>query len=364
MKPNILGSEVYEPEVLREERYVLEGAFGGGPLGQFELGTNTEYLVQHLDNGEVLVTRASSGSAAVEEGGKVGILAHGGDYFEVGEFGVAEVGEAVSGGEATTYRLESTDELNDFFIADLTRRGMARGIQNPINPLTMLLPGDKIAHGILDNIPGVPELPSAETTTESVNLDGYGDLSLNVGLQDGLFIDEIARGGVGLEVGAGYSRTTNQATGESFTTFYDHFDLSHALQVGSGGEEELFGLDEALVDVDRQLRATLSGTEGSDGSSEGTLTFEHQTGDDLYVREIDLDANPEAADAFRDLLVDSARTGRPLDPSAVEQFANTISNMGDTAHYTVDSDTYGLEVGAGIADGGIVFNRETVEKVD
>ncbi len=350
-----------EPQVVRMERYSIEGAFGGGPLEQFEVGGAAEYSVQHLDNGQVLVTRIYSGSGAIETGGKAGLAIRGGDHFEFDALGVLEAGASLTGSRGTTYRLESADQLNDFFVADLSREATRAGITR--TPGIGQIPGigliaEPVVDSVLDRIPGLPDVPTVESRSTAVELGGYGEAVLPPA-----WLDNAAQAGARGDIVRGTSVDINNSTGERSTTTY--LDVSAA--VNGRADERFFeelGLDRSTFDEDVSGKASLAVTTNADGTIDSVkLTLEGQRNDDLYVVENDLGVNDGTQDAILDVVLAGADPDPTALPNAIAGLVDNTVVSTNTSHFTVDSDSYGLEAGIVVADGGLVVNVESAERI-
>ena len=359
---------VSEDKVVRYERYRLEGSFGGGPLEQFEITGGKEYLVQHLENGEVLVTSITDASLAAETGGRAGLTIDLGDR-EYGYLGVLEagVGTTISGGE--TYRLASADELQDFIIADASRQAVQHGIGSPI-PGGFLLGG--AADWLVDQIPGVPDRPPAESSFIGTEDAAYGEASVTINdplTRSGQAIGEVD---VGAEIRAAHGRGVriNNETGEQ--THY--FDVSGALSISDeSGPGAYSDLANAYADlpltgqrlagpIDLEGKATLAYSTGADGTPTGVvLTLEGRDGDNLVVHNIELDINEATPDTVRNLLL--AGSNPTSVPGAIQEFVENTTNV-ETERYQIDSKDYGAQGGAVVADLGGSFTVESATRVD
>ena len=358
-QPTDTGST--EPEIVRQDRYRLEGAFGGGPLEQFEIGGGAEYLVQHLDNGEVLVTRVKDITGAIETGGRAGIAIHAGDHGSLDALGILEAGSGITIGNGETFRLESKDDLQDFFLADLTRQATKQSVSAPLNPIG-LIPGVGIITDLaVDQIPGIPDLPPAESSTITVESSLYGEAS---GPLSPFPPAAVVEAGVSAELAQGTSLTTNNATGELSATTY--FDLSGAVNGSTSGPVlELLGdrLGQDLTgDIDIEASATLAYTTDTEGSTNAaTLSVEYRHGGDLHVHTIELDVNEATPDAILDVLQAGADPTQL--PQAVAGFIENTDHEVSSQRYAVDSDVYGAEGGAVVVDLGLTFTVDSMSQV-
>jgi len=354
------GTGPMEPQVVQTQRYRLEGAFGGGPLEQFEISGGAEYLVETLDNGEVLVTRLKDVTGAIETGGRAGLAVYGGEHFELNALGVLEAGASITAGEGETFRLASKDDLQDFFVADLARQGA--GAPLAAGPFGSI-PGVGAARDwAIGQIPGIPDLPPAESTVVNIQESAYGEASSPTTAIPGALVSA----GLNAEIARGTRLVTNNATGNVSATTY--FDLSGAVN-GQASGPAFEKLGEALGQdfsggrgLDLEANATLAYTTNGNGSPDAvTLTVEYRDGDNLQVHNFELDVNEGTPEAVLDVL--QAGVDPKALPNAVADLIGNTTNHVSSEQYTVDSDVYGAEGGIVIADGGLTYTVDSITPV-
>lgn len=370
------GSGSTEPEVVRYDRVMVEGALGVGLGEQVEGTAGVEYLVQYLDNGEVLVTRTVDASIGKETGGQFGLRIDAGSEV-YGAFASAEakIAATIAGGQ--TVRLENADEVKLYIAADINslsqpgadsaRRagGIAYEQADRLTPAFLDRPGgwllgqaDRVVPGDLRNTRDVAldflnyDLPTPETYNGEIGLAASGELSALATDPDTL---ETRSVGIDGEASALLGRQRNTQTGD----ITEYFDISGAIN----GHLNVAGIDSReLPPIDGS--ATLAYTQNAEGETQGAvLTFEYRDGDELVVETRQLDLPQEdARNVVREVVVagvsqDPARTAAAVG----ELLGSANGTNAETTRYQVREEDYGADIAIGVLDGGINVTVESAK---
>ncbi|MEZ5933830.1 MAG: hypothetical protein R3F54_18145 [Alphaproteobacteria bacterium] len=402
-----------EPRVERYQRVTVDSSYSGKLLGGAEGTLGVDYLVEYLDNGEVLVTRAGADSLGVEAGGKVGLRLDLGAN-EYGHFSGAEAKIAFIEAGGQTVRLESADDLPTFIAADVA--SLAPGVDEGRRGAGAIYEfGDRVTPGFLDRPAGFGlglidsvtpgdlrgarddavgfityDRPAPETVYSEAGLSVEGTVILRRPQSDSplAIFDPALGAGVDASVSDVIGRSEDTRSGEVTHYFRGsaegaaYFDRDIADRLVAESQPPIVGekvaervsvsgrLGELGVPESGQISGSTSATfaytvdaEGKPVSLEVTSEYQLNDGDQVVrTRRFALDENAGEAAAN---LIRAGTTDPAALPQALEDLDGSVTDLGVTEdRYRVESEDYGLEGGIVVADAGLSVTVQSATRVE